>query len=442
MVLDDLQKKAKEEMEDVAMPNYLGRPLIADRIKDKVVTRCALDSFCISAILAEMFKPTKSFGELRKEMEDMGNGISKKTITNGYGGKMVKNSKITVNFTLILESELSDEYILNSTLLTKTPFQFVLGINNGVLPGFEKAVMLMRNQEKAHFIVPHQLLYGERGMPPKIPPRQDGFLIIEVIRVIKTTENITENMRIRMYNNFNQAMVQVEEMRDKAKAAFDANFYQIAIDFYHEAIIVLHNVLVLTEAENNHRVDILSKIYLYAGMTLNKMDQPALAVGMLIQAAELESKGAEFDKTFKGKLYLHLARSYRLVDQFSCAFMYLHKAKEQIGENGTKQEFKNLFDGYENNLTYNNIRSHFNLNTSSDDKPQIAIHTNRGIMRASYEKMIRSFIHSDEPSRTFYAIQSDHYGEEFKKMTSKYKNIKIQMQKIDKGSLRYILTKK
>ena len=62
-------------------------------------------------------------------------------------------------------------------------FQFVLGAGE-VIAGWDSAIVGMLEGEKARLLIPAALAYGERGMPPKIPPNSDLQFEIQINGVV------------------------------------------------------------------------------------------------------------------------------------------------------------------------------------------------------------------------------------------------------------------
>jgi FKBP-type peptidyl-prolyl cis-trans isomerase len=88
--------------------------------------------------------------------------------------------KITLHYTNFLSSGA----VLDSTQNQKSPFTFILG-KSQVLRGWNEGLLGAQIGEKRKVITRYQYAYGERGAPPKIPPKSDiitEFVIINIER--------------------------------------------------------------------------------------------------------------------------------------------------------------------------------------------------------------------------------------------------------------------
>ena len=75
------------------------------------------------------------------------------------------------------DGRLLDGTSFDSSYRRGTPFTFRLG-TGAVIRGWDEAFLTMHKGEKRTLIVPYWLAYGEKGQPPKIPPK--ATLIFEV----------------------------------------------------------------------------------------------------------------------------------------------------------------------------------------------------------------------------------------------------------------------
>jgi peptidyl-prolyl cis-trans isomerase A (cyclophilin A) len=72
---------------------------------------------------------------------------------------------------------LTDETVFDSSYKRNQPIEFNVGIGQ-VIPGWDEGIMLLKNGEKAKFVIPSNLGYGEAGAGGVIPP--NATLVFEV----------------------------------------------------------------------------------------------------------------------------------------------------------------------------------------------------------------------------------------------------------------------
>jgi FKBP-type peptidyl-prolyl cis-trans isomerase FkpA len=94
-------------------------------------------------------------------------------ITSGTGETPQTGETVTVHYT----GWLTDGTKFDSSVDRGEPFSFVLGAGM-VIAGWDQGVAAMRVGDKARFIIPPDLAYGEEGYPGAIPP--NATLIFEV----------------------------------------------------------------------------------------------------------------------------------------------------------------------------------------------------------------------------------------------------------------------
>jgi len=90
-------------------------------------------------------------------------GIVMRTITPGTGASPAADDVVKVHY----EGKLVDGTVFDSSIKRGEPVEFPL---NGVVPCWREALQKMKKGEKAQVVCPSSLAYGERGMPPDIPP--------------------------------------------------------------------------------------------------------------------------------------------------------------------------------------------------------------------------------------------------------------------------------
>jgi FKBP-type peptidyl-prolyl cis-trans isomerase len=78
------------------------------------------------------------------------------------------------------EGRLLDGTTFDSSYRTGVPLTFRVGVGS-VIRGWDEAFLTMHKGEKRTLIIPYWLAYGEKGSPPKIPPKATLIFEVELI---------------------------------------------------------------------------------------------------------------------------------------------------------------------------------------------------------------------------------------------------------------------
>jgi FKBP-type peptidyl-prolyl cis-trans isomerase len=97
---------------------------------------------------------------------------------SGTGKAIVSGSKVSVHYT----GKLIDGTVFDSSIEYGTPYELTVG-QGQVIPGWEKALLLMRGGDKATVLIPSKLAYGSRGSDYVIPPYAPLVFEMEVMSV-------------------------------------------------------------------------------------------------------------------------------------------------------------------------------------------------------------------------------------------------------------------
>ena len=110
---------------------------------------------------------------LSKDFKVTPSGLRYKILNKGNGDSPKKGDKVKVHY----EGMLTDETVFDSSYKRNQPIEFNVGIGQ-VIAGWDEGIMLLRKGEKAKFVIPSNLGYGEAGAGGVIPP--NATLVFEV----------------------------------------------------------------------------------------------------------------------------------------------------------------------------------------------------------------------------------------------------------------------
>jgi cyclophilin family peptidyl-prolyl cis-trans isomerase len=147
---------------------------------------------------AESFDPVKAFENFNKLKEerineqkkrtekllnDLSDGYSKtdsglmyKFLDNKNSNKPLKGKKVKVHY----KGMLLDGTVFDSSFKRNQPIEFTLGIGQ-VIKGWDEGISLLGVGDKASFIIPSDLAYGESGAGGVIPPNAPLLFEVELI---------------------------------------------------------------------------------------------------------------------------------------------------------------------------------------------------------------------------------------------------------------------
>lgn len=104
-------------------------------------------------------------------------GLKYLVLREGTGQRPTMYNRVKVHY----HGTLPDGTVFDSSVQRGQPATFGL---NQVIEGWREGIPLMREGAKYRFIVPPNLAYGPRGMPPKIGPNQTLIFDVELFQVV------------------------------------------------------------------------------------------------------------------------------------------------------------------------------------------------------------------------------------------------------------------
>jgi len=149
---------------------------------------------------AEAFKAIESFrtfegsrerrlaeakAESEAELDKLASGFDKtdsglryQILQKGSGAKAAKGKNVSVHY----KGQLSDGTVFDSSYKRKEPIDFQLGVGQ-VISGWDEGITLLNVGDKARFVIPSNLAYGERGAGGVIPPGATLIFDVELMDV-------------------------------------------------------------------------------------------------------------------------------------------------------------------------------------------------------------------------------------------------------------------
>ncbi len=135
------------------------------------------------ALQAEAEEKAKIFDEMSEGFEETESGLRYKiTEENPKGKKAEKGQKVAVHYTgMFLDGNKFD-----SSLDRQEPIEFEVA-RGFVIPGWDEALLILREGEKADLLIPSDLAYGKAGRGP-IPPDSPLYFQVELVKVYDTDQ--------------------------------------------------------------------------------------------------------------------------------------------------------------------------------------------------------------------------------------------------------------
>lgn len=112
----------------------------------------------------------------REEITVTETGIQYEVITAGEGAQPSATDTVTVHY----QGSLIDGTVFDSSVQRGEPATFPV---NGVIPGWQEVLPMMKTGSKWRVFIPSELAYGERGAGNAIPPHSPLVFDIELISI-------------------------------------------------------------------------------------------------------------------------------------------------------------------------------------------------------------------------------------------------------------------
>ncbi len=120
----------------------------------------------------------EALDKLAAGFDQTDSGLRYKIIQKGSGAQAEKGKSVSVHY----EGSLDNGQVFDSSYRRKDPITFNLGIGQ-VIQGWDEGIALLKEGDKARFVIPSYLGYGERGAGGVIPPNATLVFDVELVKV-------------------------------------------------------------------------------------------------------------------------------------------------------------------------------------------------------------------------------------------------------------------
>ena len=117
-------------------------------------------------------------GNLSEGFKETESGLRFKIIQKGEGAKPEKGQTVAVHY----KGMFSDGGVFDDSYKRGAPIEFPIGQGN-VISGWDEGIMLLNKGDKARFVIPSNLAYGEQGAGGVIPPNATLVFDVELMEV-------------------------------------------------------------------------------------------------------------------------------------------------------------------------------------------------------------------------------------------------------------------
>lgn len=126
----------------------------------------------------ERAKQKALLDEVASGYDETPSGLRYKILQEGEGKKATKGATVSVHY----KGQLLDGTVFDSSYKRKQPIDFSIGVGQ-VIPGWDEGIQLLKVGDKARFVIPSNLAYGESGAGGVIPPSATLIFDVELMSV-------------------------------------------------------------------------------------------------------------------------------------------------------------------------------------------------------------------------------------------------------------------
>lgn len=136
-----------------------------------------------AGILVAVLAAMVSCDDKEEKKKKLQIGVKKRVDPDKCTIKSRKGDVLKMHYT----GKLEDGTKFDSSLDRNEPFKFTLG-SGQVIKGWDQGLLGMCEGEKRKLVIPSDMGYGDRGAPPKIPPKAVLIFEVELLGIERNDE--------------------------------------------------------------------------------------------------------------------------------------------------------------------------------------------------------------------------------------------------------------
>lgn len=190
-------------------PGFKGKYVIYEIKVEKVIPKGGQTDQVFQSHITDYFKAQaaamgkeepaklkKIIADNKLEVTTTPSGLMYQVTKQGYGPKIAVGDTAVVNYTGKLPNgkvfdtsvkEVATKNKIANPMRSYAPIHIPVGVK-AVIPGWDEGLQLMNKGEKATFVIPSKLAYGEQGLNP-IPPFTPIAFDVELVDIIHPNPN-------------------------------------------------------------------------------------------------------------------------------------------------------------------------------------------------------------------------------------------------------------
>ncbi|MFK8265611.1 peptidylprolyl isomerase [Capnocytophaga cynodegmi] len=130
-------------------------------------------------ITEERKKIEQALASETEGFEKTESGLFYKITNQGNGKKAKAGDEVAVHYTGML----LDKTVFDSSYRRNQPLTFTVGVGR-VIEGWDEGILLLREGDKARFVIPPDLAYGSQGAGGIIPPNAPLIFDVELVKIV------------------------------------------------------------------------------------------------------------------------------------------------------------------------------------------------------------------------------------------------------------------